>query len=223
MLGKLKASSRTRHGRNRHHRSPYAEAPFRSALEAKDLAGWSTGSLPAPSPPIRKWPTPATEVTRAQKLDAGVGGDKLPGPVRNLVTILLDGARASASGSGVFNALKRAQESVLKVRIVSARELADAEREDLVGSIARKYGRRIESTVEIDPALIGGARVHVGDEVIHASMRDALAQMALALGEEVHTRIRPPTCKSIRLKSANSSSRRSRTSRWRRRSAPKVR
>ena len=110
-------------------------------------------------------------------------GDRLPVPVRNLVTILLDGTRALLLPeiSAQFDALKRAQESVLKVRIVSARELADAEREDLVGSIARKYGRRIESTVEIDPALIGGARVHVGDEVIHASMRDALAQMAVAL------------------------------------------
>jgi F-type H+-transporting ATPase subunit delta len=67
------------------------------------------------------------------------------------------------------------------VRIVSARALADSERDDLVQAIARKYGRTVEATVEIDAALIGGARVHVGDEVIHASVRDALAQMAVAL------------------------------------------
>jgi F-type H+-transporting ATPase subunit delta len=124
-------------------------------------------------------------LTRAQKLDLffGIGGERLAAPVRNLVTILVDGARASLlpEVSAQFDALKRDQESVLKVRIVSARDLADAEREDLVASIARKYGRTVEATVEIDPALIGGARVHVGDEVINASMRDALAQMATAL------------------------------------------
>jgi F-type H+-transporting ATPase subunit delta len=99
------------------------------------------------------------------------------------VTILVDGSRAALLPeiAAQFEALKREQEGVLKVRIVAARELSPAEREDLVAAIARKYGRKVESTVEIDAALIGGARVHVGDEVIHASMRDALAQMAVAL------------------------------------------
>ena len=167
---------------------PYAEASFRSAMEANDLAGWSAalalaGAIASDTQMAELLGDP--RLTRAQKLEVffGVGGERLPAPVRNLVTILLDGARALLLPeiSAQFDALKRVQESVLKVRIVSARELADAEREDLVASIARKYGRRVESTVEIDPALIGGARVHVGDEVIHASMRDALAQMALAL------------------------------------------
>lgn len=167
---------------------PYAEAAFRSAMEANDLAGWSAalalaGAIASDARMADLLGDP--RLTRAQKLEVffGAGGDRLAAPVRNLVTILVDGARAVLLPeiSAQFDALKRAQESVLKVRIVSARELADAEREDLVAAIARKYGRRIESTVEIDPALIGGARVHVGDEVIHASMRDALAQMAVAL------------------------------------------
>lgn len=167
---------------------PYAEAAFRSAAQEPYLAGWSQGLALAGA--IAADPHMADllgdpRLTRAQKLEVffGVGGDRLAQPVRNLVTILVDGARAALLPeiSAQFDALKRDQESVLKVRIVSARELADAERDDLVASIARKYGCRIEAVVEIDPSLIGGARVHVGDEVIHASMRDALAQMALAL------------------------------------------
>jgi F-type H+-transporting ATPase subunit delta len=167
---------------------PYAEAAFRSALETNDLAGWSDGLTLAGA--IAADPQMADllgdpRLTRAQKLEIffGVGTDRLPTPVRNLVTILVDGARAALlpEVSSQFNALKLAHESVVKVRIVSARPLADAERDDLVAAIGRKYGRRVESTVEIDATLIGGARVHVGDEVIHASIRDALAQMAVAL------------------------------------------
>jgi F-type H+-transporting ATPase subunit delta len=124
-------------------------------------------------------------LTRAQKLELffGVGGDKLSAPVRNLVTILVDGARALLlpEVADQFEALRRVHESVLKVRIVSARPLADPERDDLVAELARKYGRKVDATVEVDASLIGGARVHVGDEVINASMRDALAQMAVAL------------------------------------------
>jgi len=167
---------------------PYAEAAFRSALEMKDLAGWSDGLALAGA--IAADPQMADllgdpRLTRPQKLDVffGVGGDKLPVQVRNLVTIVVDGARAVLLPeiSSQFDALKRDHECVVKVRIVSARALADSERDDLVASVARKYGRKVEATVEIDATLIGGAHVHVGDEVINASMRDALAQMAVAL------------------------------------------
>ncbi len=167
---------------------PYAEASFRSALEAGDLAGWAGGLELAGA--IAADPRMADllgdpRLNRAQKLELffSVGGDRLSAPVRNLVTILVDGARASLlpEVAAQFEALKRAHESVLKVRIVSARALADAERSELVAELARKHGRKVEATVEIDESLIGGARVHVGDEVIHASVRDALAQMAVAL------------------------------------------
>ena len=167
---------------------PYAEASFRSAQEANDLPRWSEGLSLAGA--IAADPQMADllgdpRLSREQKLELffGVAGDRLPPPVRNLVTILVDGARIVLlpEVAAQFEALKRVQESVVKVRIVSARELADAERDDLVAAISRKYGRRVEASVEVDASLIGGARVHVGDEVINASMRDALAQMAVAL------------------------------------------
>jgi F-type H+-transporting ATPase subunit delta len=167
---------------------PYAEAAFRTALEAKDLAGWSgalalAGAIAAEGRMAELLANP--RLTRAQKLEFffAVGGEKLLPAARNLVTLLVDGHRVTLLPeiSAQFDALKRAHESVLEARIVSARPLSDAERDDLVASLARKYDRRIEATVEIDASLIGGARVHVGDEVIHASVRDALAQMAAAL------------------------------------------
>lgn len=167
---------------------PYAEAAFRTALEAKDLESWSSGlalagavAADARMKELLGDPRP----TRAQKLELffGVGGEALGAPVRNLVTLLVEAGRAALLPeiAAQFDALKRAHESVLKVRIVSAMPLAEHERDDLVNELARKYGRRIEAAVEVDAGLIAGARVHVGDEVINASVRDALAQMAAAL------------------------------------------
>jgi F-type H+-transporting ATPase subunit delta len=167
---------------------PYAEASFRSALEANDLPAWSDGLSLAGA--IAADPQMADllgdpRLSRAQKLEVffGVAGERLAPPLRNLITILVDGARAVLLPeiAAQFDSLKRTHESVVKVRIVSARELADAERDDLVSAISRQYGRRVEASVEVDASLIGGARVHVGDEVINASMRDALSQMAAAL------------------------------------------
>jgi F-type H+-transporting ATPase subunit delta len=167
---------------------PYAEASFRTALETKDLAAWSdglalAGAIAGEARMAELLGNPG--LTRTQKLELffGIGGDGLPGPVRNLVTLLVEGTRAALLPeiASQFEALKREHESVVRARIVSARPLADAERDDLVASIARKYGRKVEATVEIDASLIGDARLHVGDEVINASVRDALAQMAVAL------------------------------------------
>ncbi|MBK7659063.1 MAG: F0F1 ATP synthase subunit delta [Betaproteobacteria bacterium] len=167
---------------------PYAEAAFRTALDAKDLAGWSgglalAGAIANEGQMAELLANP--RLSRAQKLECffAVGGDKLSGPVRNLVTLLVEGTRAALLPeiASQFEALKRDHESVVKARIVSARPLEAAERDDLVASLARKYGRKVEASVEIDASLIGGARVHVGDEVINASVRDALAQMAIAL------------------------------------------
>jgi hypothetical protein len=55
------------------------------------------------------------------------------------------------------------------------------ERSAIVGALEKQYGRKVEAEQAVDPELLGGARVQVGDQVIHASVRDALDHMAAAL------------------------------------------
>jgi F-type H+-transporting ATPase subunit delta len=50
-----------------------------------------------------------------------------------------------------------------------------------VADLERKFGCKIQATVQIDAELIGGVRIAVGDEVIDASVRGKLAAMATAL------------------------------------------
>jgi len=40
----------------------------------------------------------------------------------------------------------------------------------LVGSLGRIYGRQVSVHVEVEPAVMGGIRVQVGDEVIDGSV-----------------------------------------------------
>ena len=70
---------------------------------------------------------------------------------------------------------------MLIAHITSARSLDETQLAELVQALERKYGKKVEARLDVDPDLLGGARVQVGDEVIHASVRDALAQMATAL------------------------------------------
>ena len=48
-------------------------------------------------------------------------------------------------------------------------------------ALERKHGRRVNAQVEVDPGLIGGARIVVGDKVIDATVRGRLDAMAVAL------------------------------------------
>ena len=59
--------------------------------------------------------------------------------------------------------------------------MSEQQRNDIVAALERRYGKKIEAELDVDPELLGGARVQVGDQVIHASVRDALGQMAAAL------------------------------------------
>jgi F-type H+-transporting ATPase subunit delta len=59
--------------------------------------------------------------------------------------------------------------------------LADAELAEIKAGLERHFGKKIEATVIVDPELIGGARVTVGDTVIDGSVQAKLAAMATRL------------------------------------------
>jgi F-type H+-transporting ATPase subunit delta len=52
---------------------------------------------------------------------------------------------------------------------------------DLVAALEKKFGRKLNASVTVDPSLIGGVRVVVGDEVLDTSVRAKLQQMQTAL------------------------------------------
>ena len=65
--------------------------------------------------------------------------------------------------------------------MVSALPVEDAQLKSLVSALEQKYGRRITAKVELDPKLIGGLKILVGDKVIDATVRGKLDAMAAAL------------------------------------------
>ncbi len=49
------------------------------------------------------------------------------------------------------------------------------------GSLSKRFGRKLNVSVEIDSSLIGGVCVVVGDEVLDTSVKARLEQMKAAL------------------------------------------
>ena len=58
--------------------------------------------------------------------------------------------------------------------VKTAAPLTDEQTTRLVGSLGRIYGREVSVHVEVEPSVLGGIRVQVGDEVIDGSVAGRL-------------------------------------------------
>ena len=63
----------------------------------------------------------------------------------------------------------------------SAFPIDDAQMDAVLGALEKRFGRKLNAKVEVEPALIGGIRVVVGDEVLDTSVKARLEQMKAAL------------------------------------------
>ncbi|HYH35212.1 MAG TPA: F0F1 ATP synthase subunit delta [Nocardioides sp.] len=77
-------------------------------------------------------------------------------------------------------AAERRERSVATVR--SATALSSEQQDRLTGALARIYRRDITLHLEIDPALVGGLVIQVGDEVIDGSVAGRLDELGRRLG-----------------------------------------
>jgi F-type H+-transporting ATPase subunit delta len=83
--------------------------------------------------------------------------------------------------SQLFEQLKAQHEGVLEAKIVSAFTMESKQLKKLVDDLEQKFKRKIDAQVSVDPELIGGVKVEIGDEILDASVRGKLDAMAIAL------------------------------------------
>lgn len=69
------------------------------------------------------------------------------------------------------------------LEIVSARELSRPDLDALVERLARIYGKRFVVSEHVDPDLIGGIRITMGDRRIDGTIAGRLSDIARALSE----------------------------------------
>jgi F-type H+-transporting ATPase subunit delta len=72
-------------------------------------------------------------------------------------------------------AAQRRQQLIAVVR--AATELSADQRRRLAEALARTYGHRVHLNVVIDPSILGGLSVQIGDELIDGSVATRLAEV----------------------------------------------
>ena len=115
-----------------------------------------------------------------ESLLLSVCGDKLDAAGRRFVRVLVEAERVAFLPyiATLFDARKNEAENIATARIDSAFPLSDAQVAELKAALEKRFGKKIEPTVNVDPDLVGGARITVGDTVIDASVRAQLQAMA---------------------------------------------
>ena len=155
---------------------PYAEAAFQLASAGNALGPWSEAlgrlALVAADPQMRDCISdPKLQPNQLAGLFLDVAGTGLSAEQQNYVRVLVDNERLQVLPEirDLFVALKNEHEGVKEANITSAFPME------------ARFKAKLNVKVSVDPELIGGVKIAVGDEVIDASVRGKLANMAAAL------------------------------------------
>jgi F-type H+-transporting ATPase subunit delta len=125
------------------------------------------------------------KVTSKQVFDliVGVAKSKLPTAAQNFLLAVIDNGRLSAlpEVATQFRAHVNAQSGTADAVVFSAFDIDAAALADVKVALEKRFGRKLNVSVALQPELIGGIRVVVGDEVLDTSVKARLDQMKVAL------------------------------------------
>ena len=169
---------------------PYAEALFKSG-GGSDVFPWKAQldglARIAADAQLRQFAdNPKVKPMQVFDLIAGIALQKGVQPdqrVANLLHTVIENGRLAALPeiAAQFGSLVNAQSGSSDAVVYSAFAIDDAALAEVVATLERRFGRRLKARVELEPELIGGIRVVVGDEVLDTSVKARLEQMKVAL------------------------------------------
>lgn len=118
-----------------------------------------------------------------EKLLGRVGGSKI---LRNFLFVVVDHQRTQVLPEivGAFQEVVRRRQGILEAQVSSAIELNAKQKAELASTLERMTGKRVEARFSLEPNLLGGAVVRVGDTVYDGSLRTQLSELRVRLAAE---------------------------------------
>ena len=170
---------------------PYAEALFEAAAaaDAPALAA-EVKSLAevAADPQLRRFADdPKVSADQVFDLITSVARTPPAAPLsaaaQNFLHTVIDNGRLVVLPeiAAQFHALVTARSGVSDATIHSAFAIAPEQLTGVITALEKRFGRKLNASVVIEPELIGGIRAVIGDEVLDTSVKARLEQMRAAL------------------------------------------
>ena len=168
---------------------PYAEALYKACTGAVgadlgSVAAWVDELAAIAANPQLRQLADNPKVTRAQVLELIASVRQgLPEMALNFLRVLVENGRLQALPeiAAQFHVLVNQSRGSSDAVVHSAFALDAAALSDLTAVLEKRFGRKLNLSVQTDESLIGGIRVVVGDEVLDTSVKARLEQMKAAL------------------------------------------
>ena len=118
-----------------------------------------------------------------EKLMARLGASKI---LRNFLFVIADHQRTHILLEIItaFQEVVRQRQGIAEAEISSAVELSAAQKTEFASTLERITGKRVEAKYSLEPALLGGAVVRVGDTIYDGSLRNRLNALRARLAAE---------------------------------------
>ncbi len=169
---------------------PYAVALFEAARAQGAAGAWQpllAGLAGLAAHPEVSASLADPRLGDGQRFDllAGIlpGAPALPPPLAEFLRLVLANDRLPAlpEVAAQFRQLTNAADGVADCMIETAFELSPGQTEELLTRLAKTFPLKLRPQVKVDPQLIGGVRVTVGDRVLDCSVRARLDAMRAQL------------------------------------------
>jgi F-type H+-transporting ATPase subunit delta len=165
---------------------PYAEALFQSSRN--DLAAttqWldALAVVAGNAQLLQFADNPKVGSQQVFDVVADVARVQLPPAGQNFLRTIIENGRLAAlpEAARQFREMRNAQSGSSDAVVYSAFPIDAAQLHAVAQALEKRFGRKLNLTVQEDPSLIGGIRVVVGDEVLDTSVKARLEQMKVAL------------------------------------------
>jgi F-type H+-transporting ATPase subunit delta len=158
----------------------YAQAAFELALESDALAAW-TGALGRIAHFMSDGDAArallngrVSRDVKHQLIDAGLGD--LPRTALNLAHILVNKGRIGLATeiAEQFTRMVEEHQGLSRAKATTAVDLSDTDREALLQRLRQSTGRQVLLETSVDPAILGGVVVQIGDRLIDGSTKSRL-------------------------------------------------
>jgi F-type H+-transporting ATPase subunit delta len=165
---------------------PYAEALFKaSQADLNATAAWlqKLASIASNAQLLQFADNPKVTSEQVLEVIKSVAKVQLPALAENFLKEVITHGRLAAlpEMAAQFRARVNAQAGTADAVVFSAFELDAAALASVTELLQKRFGRKLNVSVKLQPELIGGIRVVVGDEVLDTSVKARLEQMKVAL------------------------------------------
>jgi F-type H+-transporting ATPase subunit delta len=163
----------------------YAETLLVLATRAEDLRGWGkmlgdVASAMGENPTLRLFlESPRISAAQKSAVITKAFSDRMPRLMLRYLQTLVQHRRQMLIpeiAEEYYN-LVDAAEGRIHARVTVARETDEAGRTAIAGQLSRVFGKEVVPHISVDPAIMGGVVVHVGDTVLDGSVRKRLASL----------------------------------------------